>query len=105
MFNDDTRKFLDWLDPQIDKTLAGEDTPLNFIVWELIKNQNYCPLETSDAVCYIIIETIMDVGPKEAIDTLQIKFDKPLSNAEMCELLLILPIHFIFWMQIKENPT
>lgn len=104
MLEADTQRFLEWLDPQIDRTLKGEDTPLNFVVWELIHNQTYCPLPAADAVCYIIIETIMDVGVRAAIDLLQIKFVKDLTNDEIKDLLLELPIKIIVWMQIKKKP-
>ena len=103
MIDNETMRFLEWLDALIDKTLSGEDTPLNWLIFNLIRNTKHCPLATADAVCYMIIETIHDVGPEKALDVLNIRFDRELSDEEMKDLLLEVPIHFLVWMT-KKNP-
>lgn len=104
MIDDDTQRFLEWLDPLIDKTLLGEDTPLNWVIFNLIRNTKNCPLSAADAVCYIIIETINDVGPQQALDVLNIRFDREVTDDEMKDLLLQVPIQFLVWMT-KKNPA
>lgn len=103
MLDNETQMFLEWLDTLIDKTLSGEDTPLNWLIFNLIRNTNTCPLSTADAVCYMVIETIFDVGPEKALEVLNIRFDREVSNEEMKDLLLHVPIHYLVWMS-KKNP-
>lgn len=99
MFVDpEIKQFLSWLDLQIDRTIDGEDTPLNFIIHDYLREFKNCPLSIADATCYLIVETIIDLGVERTIELFNIKFDRYVSNEEFNLLLLEIPIRFLVLM-------
>lgn len=97
MLNDEVMKLLNWLEPQIDKTLEGENTPLNYLVYDVVLSGFSVSMSTSDYICYVLVNTFADFNPKEAIEILQIK--QYFSDDEIKDLLLILPLQFIIWIR------
>ena len=97
--NEETKHYLEWLEGFIEPTLQGKDTPLNFIIWDLLQqsfNRQQYPFDCiEDACCYLLVETFMDLDEQSAINSLQIRLTE---NEDMRELLLKIPLRFIVFM-------
>jgi len=94
LFSDDLQKFLHWLDSQIEPTLKGEDTPLNYIVSDILHKQTIFSC-IEDAICYLLVETFASNEDIVCFDFLNLKYERTLSNDEIKDLLLEIPIRYV----------
>ena len=94
LFNDDLQRFLEWLNNQIEPALKGEDTPLNYIVSDILHKQTIFSC-IEDAICYLLVETFASNEDIVCFDFLKIKYTRALSNEEISDLLLEIPIRYV----------
>jgi len=96
MFSDELQRFLEWLDTQIEPTLKGEDTPLRYIVDKHLPHiLEDNPLCEADAICYHIVESFSSNEDSLCFKVLNIKYDRQLTDEEISDLLLKIPIRYV----------
>ena len=94
IFPDDTQRFLHWLDEQIEPALRGEDTPLTYMITDILYKQTIFSC-IEDAICYLLVETFASNEDIVCFDFLKLKYERKLSNEEISELLLKIPIRYV----------
>lgn len=94
LFNDDLQRFLHWLDEQIEPALKGEDTPLTYLITDILHKQTIFSC-IEDAICYLLVETFASNEDIVCFDFLQLRYERTLTNDEISELLLKIPIRYV----------
>ena len=94
LFNDDLQRFLHWLDEQIEPALSGEDTPLTYVITDILHKQTIFSC-IEDAICYLLVETFASNEDIVCFDFLKLRYERTLTNDEISELLLKIPIRYV----------
>lgn len=94
LFPDDLQRFLHWLDEQIEPALKGEDTPLTYLITDILHKQTIFSC-IEDAICYLLVETFASNEDVVVFDFLNLKYERTLTNDEISDLLLKIPIRYV----------
>lgn len=98
MFNDDLKKYLDWLDEQIKLTLREDKVTVMSFYCDIKTHTWARNMELEDVICYELVEAFSVMDERSVIKEFSIYWNTYPGDEVLSDLLLVIPIQYICMM-------